>query len=709
MNSKRIDRGQIRFMTLDDFIEKKSFVRVVDLFVEALDLKSVGIKEKEPARTGRPRSAEEKDLLKLIIYGARNQLDSCRDMERACRKDIEVMWLMNGLKPKHSVISAFDKENLEHMHEVFYAFTDLILLETQIGFQSVDGSKYKASNSKDSNFTRFKLDDRIKWKVENIQDSERRIREIDANYDAPEVTVIPYSPKKVQKKQKGEPEEEEEKKNGKQISIWDLLELYDELDETVKEDDEAEAEEYVEAPEIVIQDKQQDSEEKADKPSELDDESKRKLELMKESLEKKREILGKYLGYRQYMEENGLSQLSLTDPDAKLMKSKNGYIVAYNIQASIDSKTHLITEYLPTKDPGDCGQLYSIMSPLKRRYSEGILDLVADKGYQSSADMAQCLENGILPHVILDNGQDYYEVEFKYVPCSVSNEEKEKTDAETLKRCLQAGIVPTAYANNLTFERIYTRKYYENEIDPSSQTGEMTEKQMKELASRGYFVRDLSTGRVYCPQKEVLRKKCEKKDGAIRYANKLACKKCSAKKSGYCTTSEVKEIDFPDKKRIVKCKNWPEVEYEEENASESSQESASKEGEKEEKNSKTAKKVEFEIPKIKRKLVRQEERVVMHLKPDGEKMKERFNLSEHPFGTIKITLRREAFNKRGLPKIDGEFGLSALSYNMLRAYNLFGYEKLVRIIAEAYKHDSRYRSFSKEELKRLKVLEYFEN
>ena len=116
MNSKRIDRGQIRFMTLDDFIEKKSFVRVVDLFVEALDLKSVGIKEKEPARTGRPRSAEEKDLLKLIIYGARNQLDSCRDMERACRKDIEVMWLMNGLKPKHSVISAFDKENLEHMH-----------------------------------------------------------------------------------------------------------------------------------------------------------------------------------------------------------------------------------------------------------------------------------------------------------------------------------------------------------------------------------------------------------------------------------------------------------------------------------------------------------------------------------------------------------------------------------------------------------------
>lgn len=82
----------------------------------------------------------------------------------------------------------------------------------------------------------------------------------------------------------------------------------------------------------------------------------------------------------------------------------------------------------------------------------------------------------------------------------------------------------------------------------------LTEEQMRKRATKGYFVRDLEKDRVYCPAGEVLRKKSVKKNGDVRYANKMACKQCEDRQK--CTRSPWKEVDFPDKIVETRNLNW---------------------------------------------------------------------------------------------------------------------------------------------------------
>ena len=81
------------------------------------------------------------------------------------------------------------------------------------------------------------------------------------------------------------------------------------------------------------------------------------------------------------MEKNGLSQLSITDPDAKLMKNKNGFAVSYNVQTAVDSETHLIRDYEITNHPTDHGLIAPTVHGIKEESPQEILDVVADKGY----------------------------------------------------------------------------------------------------------------------------------------------------------------------------------------------------------------------------------------------------------------------------------------------------------------------------------------
>lgn len=82
----------------------------------------------------------------------------------------------------------------------------------------------------------------------------------------------------------------------------------------------------------------------------------------------------------------------------------------------------------------------------------------------------------------------------------------------------------------------------------------LTEDQMRKRAAMGYFVRDLDKNQVYCPAGEILRKKSIRKNGAVRYANKMACKMCQHKKK--CTSAVWKEVDFPDQVRETRNMNW---------------------------------------------------------------------------------------------------------------------------------------------------------
>src|SRR5699024_9660750 len=141
---------------------------------------------------------------------------------------------------------------------------------------------------------------------------------------------------------------------------------------------------------------------------------------VEEKLKKARERLERYESYQKVMEETGVSQLSLTDLDAKLMKNKNGFAVAYNPQTAVDSETHLIRDFEMTNQVTDHGLLNPTMQGIRAETEGEILETVADKGYENTDDMLNCLENGIIPHVITADGKEGYELEIPY----------EETDAD---------------------------------------------------------------------------------------------------------------------------------------------------------------------------------------------------------------------------------------------------------------------------------------
>ena len=157
------DRGQWTLLPgcLDDFIDESNPVRVIDVFVDALDLAEMGFEGVDPAATGRP-SYHPSVLLKLYIYGYLNRVQSSRRLEREAGRNVEVMWLLGRLAPDHKTIADFRKDNGLALRKVCARFIELCremgLLAT--ASVAIDGSKFKAVNNRDKNFTRAKVERR---------------------------------------------------------------------------------------------------------------------------------------------------------------------------------------------------------------------------------------------------------------------------------------------------------------------------------------------------------------------------------------------------------------------------------------------------------------------------------------------------------------------------------------------------------------------
>jgi len=157
------DRGQSTLLPecLDDWIDENNPVRVIDAFVEALNLGEVGFAGVEPEATGRP-SYHPSVLLKLYIYGYLNRVQSSRRLERETGRNFEVMWLLGRLVPDHKTVADFRKDNGPAIRRVCARFVELCremgLLAT--ASVAIDGSKFKAVNNRDKNFTRAKVERR---------------------------------------------------------------------------------------------------------------------------------------------------------------------------------------------------------------------------------------------------------------------------------------------------------------------------------------------------------------------------------------------------------------------------------------------------------------------------------------------------------------------------------------------------------------------
>lgn len=181
----------------------------------------------------------------------------------------------------------------------------------------------------------------------------------------------------------------------------------------------------------------------------------------------------------------------------------------------------------------------SVATDVKKDYGVNILEATADKGYECPANHAETLASGIVPNVIQRDGSCIEQVEFEYIENAITDEQKASTNPEDLKACLQAGVIPDAYNGILTdMETVEVKKRALPTFD--SAVLNMTSEQMRAKALEGFFVRDAERNLVYCPQGKILRQKSIKRNGNIRYCNKLACKKCKCK----CTISKFKEADF---------------------------------------------------------------------------------------------------------------------------------------------------------------------
>src|SRR6201997_4037499 len=150
------DRGQWTLLPecLDDFIDESNPVRVIDVFVDTLDLAEMSFEGIKPAATGRP-SYHPSVLLKLYIYGYLNRVQSSRRLEREAGRNVEVMWLLGRLAPDHKTIADFRKDNGLALRKVCAQFVELC---REMGLlATASGSKFKAVNNRDKNFTKAKV------------------------------------------------------------------------------------------------------------------------------------------------------------------------------------------------------------------------------------------------------------------------------------------------------------------------------------------------------------------------------------------------------------------------------------------------------------------------------------------------------------------------------------------------------------------------
>lgn len=166
-----VDRSQSTLLPecFDDWVDESNPVRVIDSFVDALDLKKLGFDGVVPEVTGRP-SYHPSALLKLYVYGYLNRIQSSRRLEREAMRNLEVIWLVQRLTPDDKTIADFRKDNGAALRKVCARFVELC---RQMGLLSkasvaIDGSKFKAVNTRDKNFTKGKVERRRQQLEESV-------------------------------------------------------------------------------------------------------------------------------------------------------------------------------------------------------------------------------------------------------------------------------------------------------------------------------------------------------------------------------------------------------------------------------------------------------------------------------------------------------------------------------------------------------------
>lgn len=173
---QNISREQTRLLpySVEEMVEETNPVRVIHAYVDSLPMETLGFERAEPAQTGRP-AYDPRDLLKLYIYGYLNRIRSSRKLMTECRRNVELFYLLNMLRPDFRTIADFRKRNRKALKEVFRDFVKACAELKLLGKETVaiDGTKIRASNSKKKSYT----PEILEKKIEYLEEQERGIEE----------------------------------------------------------------------------------------------------------------------------------------------------------------------------------------------------------------------------------------------------------------------------------------------------------------------------------------------------------------------------------------------------------------------------------------------------------------------------------------------------------------------------------------------------
>ena len=399
-----IPRAQINLfpISLDASIAEDNIVRVIDTFVDSLDLAELGFQHCTDNLKGASMYLPQM-LLKLYIYGYFNRIRSSRRLEIECERNIELHWLLQQLTPKYHTIADFRKIHPEALKATFQQFTQFCIVLDLIGREKVaiDGTKIHAQNNPSNNFNTARLEKLLARIQTKTAIYEEYLSDLDAA-DAKEKDAIVVIPSIAVSKSRADIEK---------------------------------------ALTILAQ-------------------RKTKYEAFQEEIKTRVEAL---------CEEDEL-QISTVDPDARSMVFRhNNTAIGYNVQTAADAKHSLIVHYDVT-NVGDIHALPKIAIDTKKTLNLGendTLDALADAGYHTSKELAECISHGIITYVCppdvasaqakLTNEpkdkSDFTKTKFKYDPI---------TDTYTCpnKQILTTtGTTCTKKARNRTRQDTYYKQY----------------------------------------------------------------------------------------------------------------------------------------------------------------------------------------------------------------------------------------------------------
>lgn len=376
------------------------------------------------------------------------------------------------------------------------------------------------------------------------------------------------------------------------------------------------------------------------------------------------------------MAGSGENHICTTDPESRLMKTRDGIRPSFNVQTAVESENHLIVHYDVTNECTDWHLLGNGIDASKAALGVENLEGIADRGYSNDEEILQCLLNGDTPTTHPNKGEKSRMFRFQKTDTEVTGETLSSKDKDTLLLCISAGMLPEILQRGDVELEVVKRREQGSSLYLDKETGELVS--YAEMKAQGglekapvevrrdpplqpYFERDIEKDIVICPMGQTLfyagpGHPNGKKDPSIRRYHRLsACLKCPNK----CTLR---------KRRIVSFKGGEtrkgEAFYEKARENRIVRKTSHR----------------FKVITLSEEESSWDEWVILRFYPNQQHLRKRNTVAEHPYGTVERWHGAGYLLTKGKRKAAAEMGLSFLAYNFRRVVNLRGVNGIMEMI-----------------------------